>query len=322
MAVERKTLFVINDFTVKENSVYVLRDKRDMDAPSGFIKAGLSKLPSRGVGESYQVGFFSRDGGRTGVWDTGFFEYSPCYKDKDQAEVKIIVAALKKNLVTPYRKAVGNDTAFAEGEDKFYSETNFKSYSGKTYNTGDPVAAMELYFGLLTHQLTPKGSEGNTRYNDSPYVVVDISKDLKVKDERALAKFQAIGAFSTMLVADKERLYSILKYIGLSFSDTIDGAVLIGMFNDYVTNSNEDRIIVFNNLVAETEEKSGLEKVYLYKILKEQSLKGGKVTKAAGLFFYDNVEIGADLKGAADNIAKQSKLVNIKRELLTLDNED
>ena len=95
----KDTLFKINDFEVKKDSIYVVKDKRDMDAPSGFIRAGVSKLPSKGVGDTFQVRYVSRDGGRTGTWDTGFYEFSHCYKTQDKDSVKPLITSLKKNIL-------------------------------------------------------------------------------------------------------------------------------------------------------------------------------------------------------------------------------
>lgn len=319
-----KILFTVNGFSVKADSVYVVKDKKDMDAPSGYIEAGVSKLPSRGVGDTFEVRFISRDNGRTGVYDTGFHEYSDCYKELSMDERKPIVAALKKNLLGPFRLAEGNSMAYENGieGESFIKKQRFLVQSNKTYNTADIRAAMELYFGLLTRQITPKGEEGNTLYEDSSYVIIDISKDRTVKDERALNKFKAIGAFSSMLGVDKERLYAILKYIGMNFLPSIDEGAIISMFNDYLSNNNDDKTEIFNNLVTETESKTGLDKIFIYKALKELSTKATVLTKASGIFYYNNVEVGSDLKNAADNINKNSKLVQIKRELLLTADED
>lgn len=321
---ESKILFTVNGFAVKADSTYVVKDKRDMDAPTGYIQAGVSKLPSRGVGDSFEVRFVSNDGGRTGVYDTGFHEYSDCYKDLSLEERKPIVAALKKNLLNPYRLATGNPTAFENGVEgeAFIKTQRFMVQSSKTYNTSDVRSAMELYFGLLTRQLTPKGEEGNTAYEDSSYVVIDLSKDRNIKDERALNEFKAIGAFSSMLRADKERLYAILKYVGMTFLPSIDEGAIISMFNDYIRNNNSDKTDIFNNLVTETESKAGLDKVFIYKALKELSTRATSLTKSSGIYYYNDVEVGSDLKNAADNINKNPKLVQIKKELLLAEDED
>lgn len=315
---ERDFLFTINDFEVYSNSVYVVNDKRDLDAPSGYINAGVSKLPSRGVGETFQVRFESRDNGRTGVWDTGFDEYSPCYKSRSIEETKSIVKGLKTNLLMPYRKAVGIDDAFDKTNEKFFLSTRFHVYSGKTYNTNDPIDLMELYFGLLTNQLTPKGQEGNSKFNDSSYVVIDINKSMTSKASRNIEKFKAIGSFQGMLKADRDRLMAILEYSGLSFSKAVDETSLISMFSDYLDGGTKDsRIEIFNNLVEETETKQGMEKVYLYKALKTEFKKpGSKITKSAGLFFYDGIELGPELKNSVENIMKNTKLSGVKKDLL------
>ena len=321
---ESKTLFIVNGFAVKADSSYVVKDKKDMDAPSGYIQAGVSKLPSRGVGDSFEVAFISTDGGRSGVYDTGFFEYSNCYRELSMDERKPIVAALKKNLLNPYRLAKGNPTAFENGTEgeAFIKTQRFMVQSNKTYNTSDIESAMELYFGLLTRQITPKGEEGNTAYEDSSYVVIDLSKDRNVKDERALNEFKAIGAFSSMLGADKERLFAILKYIGMTFLPSIAESSIISMFNDYIRNNNSDKTDIFNSLVVETETKLGLDKVHIYKALKDLSTRATSLTKSSGIYYYNDIEVGSDLKNAVDNINRNPKLVQIKKELLLTEDED
>ena len=311
----KDTLFKINDFEVKKDSIYVVKDKRDMDAPSGFIKAGVSKLPSKGVGDTFQVRFISRDGGRTGTWDTGFYEFSHCYKAQDKDSVKPLITSLKKNVLEPFRKAIGDPLAFEQENEKFFLKQRFSIFSGKVFNTSDPVDTMELYFGLLTNQLTPKGQEGNTKFNDSSYVVVDINKDVKVKDERALEKFKAVGSFTNLLSSDKERLLAMLSYAGINPSKSVDDVTLISMFNDYLDQGQDDRIIMFNALVTETETEKGLEKVFIYKQLRSL-IATGKVTKTSGLYYYDGNEIGPDLKQASESIVKNSKFAGIKKEIM------
>jgi hypothetical protein len=317
-----KELFKLAGFTVRQDSKYVLKDKRDMDAPSGYIQVGVTKLPSKGVSESFQVKWISSDAsGKHGVWDTGFDAYSPCYKDIDRAEAEAIATGLVKNLLEPYRVATGNPTAFEKtpGDHSFFDGLNFKIYSGKTYNTSDPKDAMEVYFGLLSGQMTPKGQEGNTKYNDSSYVLVDIDMDHKVNDERAINKFKAIGSFTGMLMSDKELLFSILTYLGINVTKNIDDTTLIGMFNSKLDSTIDDIATSFNKQVEDAKTKAGREKLVIYSILREK-LNKGKLEKVSGIYFYDDMEIGADLKNAAEAITKNSKLVNVKKQLLI--NED
>lgn len=321
-------LFTINGFTVRENSSYVIKDKRDMDAPSGFInyKGGVSKLPSKGVSEMFQVRFVPTDAsGKNGVWDTGFDEFSPCYADVPNVEAKAIAKGLTTHVLEPYRKATGNPEAFEKklGDHSFFDSLNFKIYAGKTYNTNNPKDRLELYFGLRTGQLTPKGQEGNTKFNDSAYVVIDIEGNTKVQNEKAIEKFKAIGSFTGMLTSDRIRLQSILRYLNVNFAPNIDDMTLLGMFNDKVeSNGVEGFVNQFNKLVEETNDKQGLEKVLLYSKLRDTNLRGKLEKSTSGVYFYDGIEIGADLKNAAIAIAKESKLIQVKKALLLLDDEN
>jgi hypothetical protein len=313
---EKKILFTINGFEVREDSTYVVKDKVDMDAPSGFIKAGVTKLPSKGVGESFQVRWVKSSNGRNGVWDTGFDEYSPCYSTASKAEAKEMVKAAVENVLKPYRKATGIADAFDKGNEQFFLTTNFSIFSGKVFSTNDPIALAELYFGLLTRQLTPKGQEGNTIYNDSSYIVLDITKDKKVKDERAIDKFEATGAFVGMLKSDRERLLNILDYMGLTFSKSVDDTALIGMFSDFLDTERNGGSKNFLKLVEESHTDTGSDKLHLYRVLKHLTKKGTKVKRVSGILYYDDVEIGPDLKSAAENVAKNSSLASVRNELI------
>jgi|LakMenEpi03Aug12_release.lakeMendotaPanAssembly.Ray.scaffolds.fasta_scaffold158333_2 hypothetical protein len=321
-------LFTINGFTVKENSSYVIQDKRDMDAPTGYInyKGGVSKLPSRGVSESFQVRFVPTDAsGKKGIWDTGFDEYSPCYADVSSEEAKAASKGLVRTILEPYRKATGNPEAFEikPNDHTFFDSLNFKIYTGKTYNTNNAKDRLELYFGLRTLQLTPKGQEGNTKYNDSNYVILDLEDKTKKMNEKAIAKFKAVGAFTGMLTTDKLRLFSILRYMNINVSQNIDDMTLIGMFNDKLEhNTLEDTAGSFVKLVEETNEQIGLDKVVIYSKLRDTHTRGRLEKSNSGVYFYDGLEIGADLKNAALAIAKESRLAPVKKALLLLDDED
>lgn len=320
-------LFTINGFTVRENSSYVIQDKRDMDAPTGYIqyKGGVSKLPSKGVSESFQVRFAPTDAsGKQGVWDTGFDEFSPCYADLPNDEARAISRGLVKSVLEPYRKAVGNPNAFEKiaGDHSFFDSLNFKIYTGKTYNTNNVKDRLELYFGLRTGQLTPKGQEGNTKFNDSSYVILDIENKTRANNEKAIEKFKAVGSFTGMLNTDKVRLMAVLRYMNINTTPNIDDLTLIGMFNDKLEQSGNDVAYSFNKLVEETNEQAGLDKVIIYSKLRDTNTRGKLEKSTSGVYFYDGVEIGADLKNAAAAIAKESKLIQVKKALLFLDDED
>jgi hypothetical protein len=320
MSSEKKVLFTVNGFEVKANSIYKIADKPDGDAPSGFQALGVTKLPSAGVDESFQVPFKEIGSNGDGVWDTGFSEYSPCYADMDEAVVKAQVKVLKENLLKPYIASTGKKDAFEEGNEEFFKKMNFKVFSGQNLNTASIHDRMTLYFALRAHQVAPEGRQGDSKYREAAYVIVDKNKAVNEKDKRRTMKFNAIGLFITLYQQDRERLFSILTWIGFNISESTDQLTLNGMFDEYLQVS-PDRAEAFINTEKESQTKIGLEKLLVYKKLRETATKSTKITKIPnGSYFYEgDIELGVDLKSSAENIAKLASLTKVKKDLLLLD---
>lgn len=308
-------LFTVNGFEVRRGSTYKILHKRDADAPSGFIQAGVTKLPSPGVGDTFQCRFDRK----SKKFDTGFYTYSPCYANKDRAEVDIIVKNLKKNLVDPMEQLDG-EGQLEHTNQEYWDSKRFFVEADMVLNTDDPEDAMLIYFGILTHQLTPKGEEGDTSYSDSSYIIQDTTKVRKLKDERAANKFKAIGVFHTLLEQEPTKLNMILSYLGIDYSDSVEDETLMSMFDEYLQRS-EDRIISFNNAIEKSKDKKGMEEISVYSSLKKEVLKSkSKVIKSPnGVLFFEDTEIGQDLRSASENIAKNSDLKDIKMELILED---
>jgi hypothetical protein len=322
MSKKENLLFEVDGFKVFKDSIYVVRDKEDLSAPSGFITVGVTKLPSDGVGDSFQCRYVQKTA-KTGVWDTGFHTYSPCYQGVVKEIVEDKVQRLHKNVVEPYRQAVGNENALVHSDDEFWSSLNFYIYTGQVFNTDSPEEVLTLYFALLTKQLTPKGLEGDSRYNNSSYVCLDITEDVKKKDEKSSKKFRAVGIFENLLTSDKPRLVEMLNYMNLVVSPEIEPDAFRGVFDQFLsTGEGFKNVDMFLRMVEETKDEIGRAKISIFIKLKEAYTRNNKVTKNTnGVYFFENTEIGPDLKAAASNIAKTEDLKEIKRELL-LGDED
>jgi hypothetical protein len=325
MSKEKAVLFTVAGFEVKPNTVYTIGDKKDGDAPDGFVKLGVTKLPSIGIDETFQPRFIRRDPNNpeSGVWDTGFYDYSPCYDGLEHAAKSATVKALTKNLLEPYRAATGQPEAFELTNKEFFDKLMFRVYSGKTFNTSDPVQAIELYFSLLSYQVAPKGSEGDSKYRMAAYTIFDNKKKVKDKNETSIAVFGAIGVFTKLYENDREKVLTILRWVGINTPQEVDKETLIGIFHEYVKDS-YDKAKVFLNACEEADTEIGLNKFNIYKRLKEIANKGNKISKSPnGIYFYDgDIEIGPDLKSASENIAKNKDLNRVKKELLLLDDEE
>lgn len=324
---EKNLLFEIDGIKIYEGSIYVVTDKPDADAPSGFIKKGISKSPSSGVDESFQCTYIPTSA-TTGVWDTGFHEYSACYKGQSIDTVKIKVKNLKKQIVDIYEKSIGQEGALDHTNDTFWGSKNFKIFTDKVFNTADPEDRLALYIGLLTKSLTPKELEGDSKYNTSSYLLTDKTKAVKHKDKLAIDLFKAVGIFQELLKNDKTRLLAILNYLDLIITPKADDESIIGMGSEWLQRDDNKKVPAFLRMVEQTETEKGRDTIEVYIKLKESFGRGNLVTKnSKGHYFYKDQEIGADLKSAAQNIAKTKALSEVKKELLfqieeEIENED
>lgn len=310
MAKEKdNVLFNVNRFEVKKGYTYAIKNKLDLNAPSGFVNEGSTKLPD-GVDESFQCRCSPE-----GLWDSGFFDWSPCFSTLDPTEAKVKAKANLENVAKPFMRVKGikdNDT-LDPNNDAWWKLQDFKIWHGRIYNTDNPVDAFELYMAINAYQLTPKEFEKDPKFSGSYYVIVDTTKAKKLKEERTETKFSAISKFSTVLDANKSALIDILFYLDIKVDDKSSSEALMTLFDEHIL-PKEDKLRMFVEAVSDIS-NDNLEKYIIYRKL--NGLYGSTVTrKSNGTFAYDGVEIGQDLKSAADFIAKNPKLEDIKNQII------
>lgn len=320
---EKELLFVVGDFEVYNDTVYVVTDKPDYDAPSGFIEKGITRLPSDGVGDTFECGFSSQSkGSKNGLWDTGFYTGSKCYAklngdSKHAADARTKLAV--ENVMKPYAANIGDINKLAQNQDNdFWTTKLMDVYSGQVFNTKDSEDRFQLYFALLTKHLTPEGLEGDSSFKKSSYIVKDINKNMKRKDEKALIEFEAIASFMDVLKTNKNRITSILDYLGMTVNKDLANGTLMAMFKELI-GRDESKLKLYNSLMEESKTNDGMAKLELYKILKSKYPNGGVTKSHNGVYFYKDEEIGGDLKTAAQNIATQKQFSEIKKDLLLAD---
>lgn len=311
----KKKLFEVDGFEVYDNSIYVVNDKIDHDAPSGFLEKGATRLPSNGVGDTFYCPFQPSGQNGQGIWDTGFYEDSPCYSSLDATSRAIVVKAIKANIMKPYSSLRGGLDVLSHTNNDFWDLEKFKVYAGQVLNTNNTLDRVTLYFALRHKKLCPKGQESNPRYRDTAYTVVDVNKDVKRKDEKVANMFTSIQAFTTLLQSDKPRLISILEYMGVRVSEDIEDSSLISIFNEYLQ-ENESHVGRFNTLIEQTSTNEGQELIQVYLKLKK-ALSRGNIEKAKnGALYLKDLELGGDLRVAAENVSRKKEFLQIKKQLL------
>lgn len=314
---QEKELFEIDGFKVYANSMYLTKDKPDMDAPTGFIEARTTKLPSDGVDDVFHFNYVTTSERGDGSWDTGFYETSPCYRNLSQEEAKKRVKMVVENVLKPYRKHRAKADLFDIGDEENFLRYSFRVASGKRYNTKDPEDVMNLYVALLAGYLTPEGLVGDPRYSQSAFVVVDENKAVRHRDEVGSNAFEAVTAYSFLESQKPELLLCILDYMDMPrVSESIPKETKQAMFFQMVSQSAETTR-QFLQYTKEAETDTGAALFYVYSKLKKMAGKGGKFQRADGKeFFYGEEPVGADIKTAATNIAKNPRLSKIKQEIL------
>ena len=318
---DKKILFTLQVFDEKDDSIYLVTDKVDHGAPTGFQTAGVTKLPSDGVATTFHCPY-KRISATDGVWDSGLYPLSPCYEGMDEKIVDARVKGLMKNIVEPYRKAVGKTDALDEHNHEFFDKHNWSVEEGKVFKTKNPIDRVALYFALLNREVVPKEKKGDTSFSDAGYMIVDVNEKVKKRDADASMQFEAIGIFEELYKTDKQKLNKILYYLGKNMAADTKVEAYRGMFRDYL-GASATNVEVFNKLVSESNSEAGLARLDIYYYLKNRDTRNPKVTKhSSGVLFYEDTEIGADLKTAAENIAKNPGLSKIKKEILFAEVEE
>jgi hypothetical protein len=317
---EKEVLFTIDGFEVRKGTTYTIKDREDLDAPSGFVDMGATMLPSAGVNVSFTAKY-NRD---AGVYDTGFYPYSPCYAILEKEAVDLVVEKLKTNLIEPFCQVKGLETIPGPRDFEFWDNELFKVNAGLVLNTDNPLQLMNLYMALFNKQVVPEAMIGDSRYDDAAYTVSDINKGIKVKYERLARVSKAVGAFEQLLERDKKTLISALDYVNLSVSEKVEEDTLRAIFKQHVEGGGATQNAeIFLELLKEMKEEAGKAKVHLYAKLKEAlNKKDGMLQRNnSGIYTYNGTELGPDLKTAAENISKNTSLADIKKAIL-IGNDD
>lgn len=311
----RKKLFEVEGFEVYPGTFYVVKDKIDHDAPIGFQNKGVTKIPSAGVGETFTCPFRpSTPGSKKGVYDTGFYIDSPCYKLIDKKVAEQTVKAIQDNLVKGWATYVGGEDKLDKNNTEFWDAKTFSVYSGQSLNSNDPEDLATLYFALRSRKLAPKENQNDSKYNSTPYVVVDVNKDIKRKDEEVSKTYTAIGVFQELAKQNLPRLVSMMTYLGENVSEQADTMTLMSVFDSYIKR-HKTHIDIFLDLVEETNKSAGLEKIAIYNEVKKMKYRR-EVEKINNTYMYEDFDLGADLKTVAVNIQKLPELKELKGKIL------
>lgn len=324
MAFAKKTvskndeLFNINGLSIKKEAVYKIQNRPDPNAPAKDYENRTAKIPSTNVGNTFDAPFEVTNANTgSGVWNTGLYEMSPCYKGEDPKIVSEKIKNIKINVIEPFEKLKGKVGILEHYNDEFWNDYRVEVWDGKYLNTANPEHLLELCIAMVAGELAPEGDQGNPRYNQADFIVVDKAKERNLKQKKAVSNIDAIGNFYVLLSENAQKLKAILRYIGVAnMTDTIDSVTIKTMFNTWLDSSPKNAD-TFGRILEKCESnKSFEESVYLYSTLKK-AMEKGKINKnSIGDYTYNGIPLGKDLKIVSENLIINSELSDVKAQIL------
>lgn len=311
-----KEIFNVYGFSVKENTLYEVREKMDSFAPDAYKKEGTSKMLVNRV-RNIESGAIFND--LINAWDTGLYPesniLSQAFVDVDVR--KIALQNVDKFIVEPLERLQGKGSLRHIDNNEFWDNFKVEVYRGRVFNTASPRELLELYLMLLKKKLTPADKVSHPEFKGSQYTIVDKEAVQSRKEIATESKFEAIGKFEQMLASNRSELISLLQWLNLAVNEDSRDTDLRLVFNNYLDDKNDyfQNTGIFNENVKALGTKAGKDKMYIHSKLKEASLKGKVKTKGRELYIND-VLIGTSYKTATEAIIADKDLKKLFTQIL------
>lgn len=295
----------VHGFEIKSNSIYQVIPKPDEDAPDGFRKERTTKILSPRIGEI--VGCVKN--AQTNTWDTGFYIYSPCYKNLPMDDREEIASNVVKNIKEPIENLYGGTERLDQNNDEFWDDYSFELKNGGIFNTSDPKDLLNLYMAVLHRALAPKKDASESAYREAKYCVVNKDEVIDRKLQKDLNYNKAVGSFWVLLENNKSKLLNVLSYLGLQADEKTSEATLSNVVTNFLQHkqNGDQNVDIFLDAFAKAKTTEGYKEISLFKELKDLAKKG-IVTKEAGSYMLAGKTLGATFKIAASVVANDQSL--------------
>ena len=306
-------------FVIKSNTLYTVLPKPDPNAPDGFKEHGTTKIIHPEVGNVVSAPFDIA----MGVWDTGFYDYSPCLKNLDEKEAEKFVKQVNEVIVKPVEKIKGEGVLDHKASNKFFDDFVISLYNKVAFNTADPLQLLGLYLAILGKELCPREHLGSPEFRDAAFQVVNKEKEFNAKEEIKINNTKAIGKFYTLLNSDKKKLDIILKYLGISSTVIQDENTFISVFTRFLEDKQDGyrNSKIFIDTLDKFSSKEGEEELYIYQTLHE--LYDKKILKLHKQeYFLREHNLGNSIKHAATYAAAKPEIKRMIAELSADEEED
>lgn len=311
---EKKLLATVNGMPIYSDSVYVVTGKSDDSAPTGFQERGISKTPFPG---NKTIANCSWDK-YMGVYDTGFFPNSACYKGYDRTDIQDEMTRRIENIKEPYERSTGKD--LTQNNFEFWDTYATECYQGRLFYTRDVSDLFDLYVALMAKVLTPKELDGDPDYINSMLCVEDKTTAKDLRRQREIDKMEINYKVMSMILAGGEeyrKLLDLLIYMDIISTTELDKSMVQYMFTNWLNakNVNVDNFKDMMGRFLNEGDKRGLDVIKINRIIRELMNANVIRVEADGLIYGGEV-LGGDSVSAALMVVDSKDKVETKASLL------
>lgn len=311
----KDTILTVNGLEIKKGAKYKITHKVDKSAPTGLQKEGTTKSPTEKISDYFKCSYFIKNKSTgEGIYDTGFYTDSPCYFGNTREEAQNLVRDTNTYIVKPYESKYGVGVLSHLNQD-FWSNQVMELRSGRVFDTNNIEDLFDLYFAMLGFWLTPINMIGDARFINSHFCIEDLEevRDSKIKQmEYSLKAFNKLNELSNSNEDDFKKFVCFITE-NISYAQR-DKASLTKEMYDFIQRDNYSAI-KFNETYQIFKENKDYILVY-YKLA--ELLRKGVVRVSGGKYYYNEVELGLELKGASKAVANNIDFVDIKTEIFDL----
>lgn len=315
MVATKKLLANVYGMKIYSDSVYMITGKPDSGAPNGFQELGIAKTPFAGNKSIVPCAYDKF----LGVYDTGFFTRSLCYKGWGEEERKKECERRIVNIKNVYEEVSGKD--LSQDNFDFWDALTVDNYEGRVFDTNNVNELFDLYISIQSKLLTPREEDGNPMFMDSMYCVEDKTTAVDIKKQRQLDKTNIIFEFMSMIRGtedQKQQIMDLLMYLDIVTNTGVDPSMVQYSFTNWLerSNTNIDKYKdAYNRFISDNEEDRGAQIIKFHRMIKEMSYAGIIKSSSTG-FVFDGEVLGGDYITSATKIVDDKTLLEVKARLL------
>lgn len=233
-----KTIIELDDFSLRKDTLYEIKQKYDADAPEGFRQYETTKALMDDVSNSEAVAIFNE---YIRAWDNGLFLESPLLTAAvpDETARKLVLESLEENIVKPIESVRGKGALDnKESNNEFWDNFTVTLNVGRVFNTADPMQALQLYNLLLRKVVTPKDLENHPAYRGSQFTIIDKELSVSKAAEKSERDIKSAGLYYQLKTTNREALIAILNYIGLNVKESDTDSNIDFLFKRFLEDKN------------------------------------------------------------------------------------